>query len=155
MKIYLAGPLFSESERDWHRTVKYALIELGMQLEHKIQVIWPYELITAEEIPLLGARAQAEIFNRCRGELDTTDMLVALLDGAQVDDGTAWEIGYFFAMKSPRAPIIGVRTDFRQAGEAKGSIVNAMVEVACDVIVKSRIELLQAVTDLIHSTAKK
>jgi nucleoside 2-deoxyribosyltransferase len=45
-----------------------------------------------------------------------------------VDDGTAWEVGYFF---SQGKRIIGIRTDFRRAGEGKESKVNLMVERSC------------------------
>lgn len=38
---------------------------------------------------------KSEIFSRCKSHLDDADMVIALLDGPQVDDGTAWEIGYF------------------------------------------------------------
>jgi nucleoside 2-deoxyribosyltransferase len=34
--------------------------------------------------------------------------MIALLDGSQVDDGTAWETGYFLARKSPEQKIIGM-----------------------------------------------
>ena len=44
-------------------------------------------------------------------------MVIAVLDGSQVDDGTAWEIGYYSALK--RGQIIGTRTDFRRAGKAR------------------------------------
>ena len=74
--------------------------------------------------------------------------MIALLDGSQVDDGTAWEIGYFSARKSPEQKIIGVRTDFRRAGESSGAVVNAMIEVACDFIVKSTKGLLATVSRL-------
>jgi nucleoside 2-deoxyribosyltransferase len=40
-------------------------------------------------------------------------MMIALLDGPQVDDGTGWEIGYFYARRRPEQKIIGIRTDFR------------------------------------------
>jgi len=40
-------------------------------------------------------------------------------------DETAWGIGYLFARKSPEQKIIGIRTDFRRAGESQGAIVNA------------------------------
>ena len=43
----------------------------------------------------------------------------------QVDDGIVWEIGYFYARKSPEQKIIGIRTDFRRAGESSGAVVNA------------------------------
>jgi len=52
--------------------------------------------------------------------------VIALLDGSQVDDGTAWEIGYFYAKKSPEQKILGIRTDFRRAGECEGAVVSAM-----------------------------
>ena len=50
--------------------------------------------------------------------------MIALLDGPQVDDGTAWEIGYFYSKKSPEQKIIAIRTDFRRAGESEGAVVN-------------------------------
>ncbi|MFZ0930068.1 MAG: nucleoside 2-deoxyribosyltransferase [Syntrophobacteraceae bacterium] len=33
------------------------------------------------------------------------DIVIAPLDGSQVDDGTVWEIGYFYARKSPEQKI--------------------------------------------------
>ena len=38
---------------------------------------------------------------RDRAAIDACDVVVALLDGAQVDDGTAWEIGYAYAKGKP------------------------------------------------------
>ena len=72
--------------------------------------------------------------------------MIALLDGPQVDDGTSWEIGNFYAGKSPERKIIGVRTDFRRAGESSGEVVNAMIECSCDWIVRSREALLDVVS---------
>ena len=53
--------------------------------------------------------------------------MIAFLDGSQVDNGTSWEIGYFSAGKSPEQKIIGIRTDFRRAGESEGAVVNAAI----------------------------
>ena len=64
--------------------------------------IFPYDLITQEEIDRLGEKAKLEIFSRCKSHLDDSDLMIALLDGPQVDDGTAWEIGYFYAKKNTR-----------------------------------------------------
>ena len=66
-------------------------------------------------------------------------------DGSQVDDGTAWEIGYFYAKKSAEQKIIGIRTDFRRAGESAGGVVNSMIECSCDWIVRSREELMETI----------
>jgi len=63
-----------------------------------------------------------------------------------VDDGTAWEIGYFYAQRSPEQKIIGIRTDFRRAGGSEGAVVNAMIEGACDRIVRSREELGETIS---------
>jgi len=73
---------------------------------------------------------------------------MAVLDGLQVDDGTAWEMGYFYARKSPEQKIIGIRTDFRRAGENEGTVVSAMIEESCDWVVRSREELMETVSDL-------
>jgi nucleoside 2-deoxyribosyltransferase len=75
-------------------------------------------------------------------------MVIALLDGSQVDDGTAWEIGYFYAKRTPEKKIIGIRTDFRRAGECEGGCVNSMIECACDRMVRSREVLLNALIEL-------
>jgi nucleoside 2-deoxyribosyltransferase len=114
VKIYLAGPLFTEAERDWLRNLKSQIESLAESQGKQVNVIWPYELTTQSEIDHLGPKAKLEIFSRCKAHLDDAGMLIALLlDGPQVDDGTAWEIGYFYARKSPEQKIIGVRTDFR------------------------------------------
>lgn len=135
MKIYLAGPLFSESERVWLADVKRRLEEIS----DDISVIWPYELIPHDEANTQGKQ---KIFQICRSYLDEVDVLVCVLDGPQVDDGTAWEIGYFYCKHSNQLPIIGIRTDFRNAGETEQSVVNAMVECSCSKITSSSEELV-------------
>lgn len=53
------------------------------------------------------------------------DALVAVLDGVDVDSGTASEIGYAAALGKP---VLGYRGDFRLAADNEGSIVNLQVE---------------------------
>ena len=149
MKIYLAGPLFSEAEQNWLRRTKRRIVELANQLNKKVDVVWPYELISDEEINSFGAKAKSEISSRCTAHLEISDILVALLDGSQVDDGTAWEIGYFFAKRPVGSPIIGIRTDFRNAGDTHYSKVNAMIEGSCDKIVGSSDELCETLSELL------
>ena len=54
-----------------------------------------------------------------------------------VDDGTAWEIGYFYSIRSNDQPIFGIRTDFRNAGDVPGAQVNLMIDCSCDCIFSS------------------
>ena len=68
---------------------------------------------------------------------------MALLDGSQADDVTAFEIGYFFARKKTGQMIIGIPTDFRRAGECDGTNGNSMIECPYYSIVQSEDELLK------------
>ncbi len=45
--------------------------------------------------------------------------------------------------KSHEQKIIGIRTDFRRAGESEGAVVNAMIECSCDWVVRSSEELAE------------
>ena len=117
--IYQAGPLFTEAEKSFHRY-------LTLLLERaEYTVIWPGDLLTDKEIAAAGEGAGRLIFESCRKALDDSDVVVALLDGPQVDDGTAWEIGYAHAKGKP---VFGIRTDTRKAGETENSRVNSMIE---------------------------
>src|SRR5437773_2236263 len=65
----------------------------------------------------IGATNQAAI--------DRADGVVAVLDGTDVDSGTAAEIGYAFARGKL---IVGYRGDFRLSADNEGSTVNLQVE---------------------------
>lgn len=118
MKIYLAGPLFSEAEQNWLRGLKRQLQDLGYD------VAWPYELFNQDELASWGDVASKRIMEGCRDALEACDLVVALLDGTQIDDGTAWELGFAYAKDIPS---IGIRTDARYCGETPGARVNAMI----------------------------
>lgn len=53
------------------------------------------------------------------------DALLAVLDGVDVDSGTAAEIGFAAALGKPT---VGLRLDTRQAGDNEGAVVNLQVE---------------------------
>lgn len=120
-RIYLSGPLFSQAEIAWGGNTKAFLED---RLENA-RIFWPHELAAASPRTVFHANLQA---------LQECDLMVAILDGPQVDDGVAWEVGYFF---SRGKPILGIRTDFRRAGEFPQSRVNAMVECSCQAIAES------------------
>lgn len=65
---------------------------------------------------LLGARN--------RDLIDSAAGLLAVLDGSDVDSGTASEIGYAAGIGRP---VVGLRTDFRHAGDNPSAIVNLQV----------------------------
>ena len=99
MRIYFAGPLFSAAERDWNATLAAALRAAGHE------VFLPQEQEPGKDAP--------GIFATDVGGIDWADCLVAIMDGADPDSGTSWEVGYAYGKK----PIVLVRTDLRsQAG---------------------------------------
>src|SRR5262249_9890307 len=60
-----------------------------------------------------------------RAAIDRAHGVIAILDGTDVDSGTAAEIGYAFARGKL---IVGYRGDFRLSADNEGSIVNLQVE---------------------------
>ncbi len=109
MRIYFAGPLFSAAERDWNATLASALREAGHE------VFLPQEQEPVKDAP--------GIFATDVGGIDWAECLVAIMDGADPDSGTCWEVGYAYRKK----PIVLVRTDMRRNSESGGSGYNPML----------------------------
>jgi nucleoside 2-deoxyribosyltransferase len=112
--VYLAAPLFSDAECDFNRKLKSELHSIGFK------VFLPQE--DSNNVHDKTDR-QKIIFEKNLKGIERSDILVAVIDGADVDSGTAWEIGYAFAKGKP---VIGLRTDFRTLG-IEGT-VNLMIE---------------------------
>ncbi len=96
MRVYLAAPLFSQAEREFNERIK------GMLLQEGFTVFLPQD------------ECDQGVFDCCIENLEKSDAVLAVFDGAQVDDGTAFECGYAFAKG---IPVVGLRTDFRRVGE--------------------------------------
>lgn len=71
------------------------------------------------------ARADLLAANLNRQSIERADLVFAVLDGSDVDSGTASEIGYATARGKP---VLGYRGDFRQARENEGMLVNLQVQ---------------------------
>lgn len=117
--LYQAGPLFTRAEIMWHKDLTLRLERAGYT------VIWPGALLTDEQIREAGEAGPGLIYETCRSAIDRCTAMVALLDGPQVDDGTAWEIGYAHAKG---IPVYGIRTDLRRAGETPHSAINSVIQ---------------------------
>jgi nucleoside 2-deoxyribosyltransferase len=133
MRIYLASPLgFSEAGNAFFYD---KLVPLLQGLGH--EVLDPWRLTDRQRIETVAAmpygeqrrdawrRLNSEIGQNNEAAINRCDALLAILDGIDVDSGTAAEIGYAFARGKP---IIGYRGDFRLAADNEGSIVNLQVE---------------------------
>lgn len=111
-KVFIAGPLFSESDRSTDKKI----VDLCESLNLKTFWSWRdaerFKIHTGEAVHSINTDA-----------LDNCDLVVANLDGTDIDSGTAWEIGYAFARGKP---IIGLRTDFRT--HTKDQKINLAIE---------------------------
>lgn len=112
--VYLAAPLFSEAECDFNRKLRDLIMDEGFL------VFLPQE--DSNNIHVERNR-QEIIFNKNLAALDSSDIIIAVIEGADVDSGTAWEIGYAYAKGKP---VLGLKTDFRTLG-IEGT-VNLMIE---------------------------
>jgi nucleoside 2-deoxyribosyltransferase len=149
MKLYLAGPLFTQAEQNWLRDLKLRIEALAKDLGEGIDVVWPGDLVSEEDMEKWGENTKHKIFALCEKHLKETDLLIALLDGPLVDDGTSWEIGYFFSIRKTGQPIYGIRTDFRSAGDVPGAQVNLMIDCSCDCIFSSVEGLLEKLKEVL------
>lgn len=128
--IYLAGPLFTHAELEYNRELKNIMGKKGFS------VFLPQE--DAEDASAEREKQNQEcIFKKCLEGLNNSDIVVAVLDGVDVDSGTAWEIGYAFARGKS---VIGLRTDFRTLSDG---VVNLMVEMSLDTLARDEEELLK------------
>jgi len=126
MRIYVAAPLFSSAERDWNATLAAALRGAGHE------VFLPQEQEPGKDAP--------GIFAADVGGIDWADGLVAIMDGADPDSGTCWEVGYAYRKK----PIVIVRTDMRRTG-SDGSAYNPMLAESATI----RVDAVAAPIDLV------
>jgi nucleoside 2-deoxyribosyltransferase/predicted secreted protein len=132
-RVYLAAPLFSAAEKEYNMRLSEFLSS------NFFEVYLPQEV--GDDTGQRDGEAHSEIFRRHCMALDTTDMVVAVIDGADADSGTAWEMGYAYARG---IPVFAIRTDFRMAGHHEH--VNLMLEQSSRVVRSIR-ELLEALLE--------
>lgn len=106
-RVYLASALFSEAERNYNRFVADALKQLGLE------IFLPQDGVKDNGQLILTKKSMGEIFKKDVSEIDKCDFIVAIIEGTDIDSGTAWEIGYAYATKKP---VFGLRTDSRIFG---------------------------------------
>lgn len=130
-KIYLAGPLFSEAEKNFNE-------QLTEKIESAGYDVFLPQRDSTDTKNMRKEQDAAELFRRNSEAIDRADLVIAILDGgSDVDSGTAWEIGYAYAKN---IPVMGLRTDFRTLG-IEGT-VNLMIEKTLIKLVYSTDKLL-------------
>jgi nucleoside 2-deoxyribosyltransferase len=125
--VYLAGPLgFFDAGRHYLASVLVPELE-----RHGLQVLEPFAL-AASDFAGIDEKSDDELaaLNHVTGETNArlivdADVVLAVLDGPDVDSGTASEIGFAYASGTP---IVGLLTDWRSASDNRAARVNLQVE---------------------------
>jgi hypothetical protein len=122
MKIYVAGPLFSEAERAWLDALAARLRGEGFEC-----------FVPHENFAQIVEVTPEEVYRVDGDGLRSSNALLAWLDGPVVDDGTAAEIGAFAELVRAGGPeyrgMVGIVTDLRlqRRREAVGEGMNLFV----------------------------
>ncbi len=108
IKIYIAGPLFSEAERQFNITLNQFVKDLGYQTflpQHDGHELSKYVSNEKEKIEIME-----EIFKLDINEVNNCDILIFIMDGRVPDEGACVELGYAFSLGKE---CIGLKTDCR------------------------------------------
>jgi nucleoside 2-deoxyribosyltransferase len=118
---YVAGPLFDEGERWFIESIDELVRRAGFDtfLPHRDN---PPK--TADNVQL--------IYENDRSAIDRCDIVVANLNGITTDDGTAWELGYAYALGKYS---IGWFSDWRGRFHNPNEVVNLMIQCSLNELV--------------------
>ncbi|MGP0102852.1 MAG: nucleoside 2-deoxyribosyltransferase [Solirubrobacteraceae bacterium] len=123
-RCYVASPLgFSDATRGYYEN------EYLPALSRHVVTVDPWSLTSPAEVAQAEREGRLrafflEVAERNAQAIAGSDLLIAHLDGQEVDSGTAAEIGYAVGLGKPA---LGIRSDLRQAGEPEMA-VNLQVE---------------------------
>lgn len=124
MKIYFAGPLFTEYEREF--------ISKSAEIlrEHGIDPFVPHENTFTEEPNETRSRAKICLDKDYFG-INGANAILAIVNGTEVDDGTACEIGIFHSLMKTdptKKGIVALHGDWRTKPDGEGKELNAFVK---------------------------
>ena len=132
IRVYLASPLgFSSEHKPYRDKISAALVAQGCAIfdpweqEHFNQRICEAQAIMDYSLRVVAFKEIAAAIGKCNEDgIREADMVFAILDGAEVDSGTASELGFGSALVKC---CYGLRTDFRESGDFHGVPVNLQV----------------------------
>ncbi|HAL25752.1 MAG TPA: hypothetical protein DCP25_03315 [Chloroflexi bacterium] len=148
LRLYVAGPLFSEAERSWLDMLAARLRTEGFEC-----------FVPHEHFPELADVTVEEVYRIDTEGLRSANALVAWLDGAMVDDGTACEIGMFAELVRSEGEryrsIVAIATDLRLERRRRQGVVGGGMNLfvggaieSCGKIVHSVDEVVAALREL-------
>lgn len=124
--VYVAGPLFSQAEREFLEK----MVDCLAQTSH-LDPIKNFFLPHRDGGELGKGPTRTQIFNLDTNTLKQAEIVVALLDGPDVDSGTCIELGIAYSLGKK---IFGIITDFRSylTNDREPQRPNLMVWGVCE-----------------------
>ncbi len=120
-KVYLASPLgFSREQKPYLERIKARLVELGYEVFDPWAQPFSKAIREASGIAdhderlAANTRLARDIGAANENGISESDILLAVLDGTEVDSGCAAEVGFAAGIAKP---VFGLRTDWRDSGE--------------------------------------
>ena len=132
MKIYIAGPLFSEAELRMNREINKVLKECGHETYLPQEDGGQFALLP----DVIEGKSKAQyLFGRDIEHLDWCDAVLFIFDGRVPDEGACFELGYAYASGKK---CTGFKTDSRMFN-AGGD--NLMLRCSVETVLHSLEEL--------------
>ena len=142
MRLYVAGPLFSEAERSWLDAFAARLRAEGFDC-----------FVPHEHFPELADVTLVDVYRIDSEGLQSANALVAWLDGPIVDDGTACEIGMFAELVRSGGPqyrgIVAIATDIRLERRRQGNVVGGGMNLFVGGAIESCGRICHTVDDVV------
>jgi hypothetical protein len=142
LRLYVAGPLFSEAERSWLDLLAARLRREGFEC-----------FVPHEHFPELADVTVEEVYRIDTEGLRSANALVAWLDGPMVDDGTACEVGMFAELVRRDGEqyrgIVAIATDLRLERRRDQGVVGGGMNLFVGGAIQSCGTIVHAVEDLI------
>jgi nucleoside 2-deoxyribosyltransferase-like protein len=134
--------LFSEAERSWLDMLAARLRKEGFEC-----------FVPHEHFPELADVTVEEVYRVDTEGLRSADALVAWLDGAMVDDGTACEIGMFAELMRRESDryrgIVGIATDLRLERRRRQDVVGGGMNLFVGGAIESCGKIVHAVDEVV------
>ena len=144
MRLYLAGPLFSEAERLWLDGFAARLRAEGFEC-----------FVPHEHFPELADVTVEAVYRIDTQGLRSANALVAWLDGAMVDDGTACEIGMFAELVrggiGDYRGIVAIATDLRLERRREQDVVGGGLNLFVAGAIESCGKIVHAVDEVVEA----
>ena len=142
MRLYVAGPLFSQAERSWLDTLAERLRAEGFEC-----------FVPHEHFPALADVTLEQVYRIDTEGLRSADALVAWLDGPMIDDGTACEIGMFAELVRSQSGryrgIVAIATDLRLERRRDRGVVGGGMNLFVGGAIESCGKIVHAVDDVV------